>query len=97
MISFNHNQQQYQNQHQLQPGVVHRNQQSIRRYTKNQLLSPIINESYIDKNKGIENIRILSINVNDIKITNVEKIQMLIESMNRYQIDMTLITESNMK
>ena len=63
----------------------------------NQSLDDIKNRGCVDKNKYKENTRILSININGLNLKNDEKLDQIIESCQKLQVDTIFITEPNIK
>ena len=73
-----------------------RNQQmSIRNYVR--MNTEINNEGYIDENKMPTNIRFLALNIKGIDPESIVKIERFIISIQKYQIDMMLLNEVNVK
>ena len=69
----------------------------IQNYTTNKRLEEIKYRGYIDKTKYRENTRILSINMNSLNLKKWWKIDHIIESCEKLQVDTIFITEPNIK
>ena len=61
------------------------------------IIPPIQHKGYVDQNKLLENIRILSLNPRGINPWNNYRMEMLIESCKKYQIDVLLLCETQVK
>ena len=72
-------------------------QTSILNFTKRKGIKQIENKGYIDQIKYWENIRILSINVNYLSLQNDKKLDHIIDSCEKLQIDVIFIIEPNVK
>ena len=57
----------------------------------------IKNEEYVDSNKLSNNIRLLTMNSKGLNLWNYEWMEMFIESIEKYQIDVMLLNETNVK
>ena len=57
----------------------------------------ISNPGYIDLIKNTSNIRILTLNPNSLRLSNDDKINMLIDPCNKYSIDAMILSETNIK
>jgi len=81
--------------YEITPERRRNHQSSIRNYMRN---NTIINkEGYIDQNKLITNIRFITLNARGLDPSNNIKIERFIKSIQKYQIDIMLINEVNMK
>jgi len=72
-----------------------RNQQSLIHYISRD--NEIKNQGYIDSSKLSSCMRLLSMNARGLDPSNNVKMEHFIESVDKYQIDMMLINEVNMK
>ena len=66
-------------------------------YTDFRRHNPIKYEGYIDKEKRITNIRIISLNINRFKLEQKEKITRFIEYCKINNVDIALLIETNTK
>ena len=57
----------------------------------------MLNEGYIDINKGSENTRILALNPRGLNLWDDQKMTMYVQSYKKYQIDIALLNEKNLK
>ena len=71
-------------------------QTSMNNFTT-RIIPPIQHKGYVDQNKLLENIRILSLNPRGINPWNNYRMEMLIESCKKYQIDVLLLCETQVK
>ena len=77
------------------PERVRNQQMSIRNYVR--MHTEINNKGYIDENKMPTNMRFLALNIKGIDPKSIVKIERFIISIQKYQIDMMLLNEVNVK
>ena len=71
-------------------------QMTMNNYTT-KTIPPIQHSGYVDQTKASENIRILSLNPRGVNPWNNYRMEMLIESCKKYQIDILLLCETQVK